>query len=145
MTGKLNIKKRRTYEERLEENIQNWEKKTQENIQKWEEVSDEMFKRYERKTREILRKWGSQYSNAIEKMNATLLEVGQFLEEAQRVSRLSKKKLEDFEESLMYIMHNIKRNQFLYAHYPEEWVENYLSIKDGLKAENEFMSKKGAI
>lgn len=144
MTEKLSTKKRQSYEDRLEENIQNWEQKTQENIQKWEEISDEMFKRYERKTKEILRKWGSQYSRAVEKMDATLGEVGEYLQEAQKVTRLSQTKLEDFEETLLYIMHNIKRNQFLYSHYPEEWVENYLSIKEGLKAENEFMEKKGA-
>lgn len=50
--------------------------------------------------------------------------------------------LEDFEESMMYIMHNIKKNQFLYAHYPEEWVNSYLDIKNGMKYENEFMDKQ---
>lgn len=52
-----------------------------------------------------------------------------------------KKTLDRFEESLMYIMHNIKKNQFLYAHYPDEWVQDYQDIKNGLKKENCFMDK----
>lgn len=54
-------------------------------------------------------------------------------------------KIESFEDSMLHILHNIKRNQFLYSHYPEEWVKNYQSLKEGLKAENEFMERKEAL
>ncbi len=60
-----------------------------------------------------------------------------------------KKTLHDFsltvanlEESILYIFHNVKKNQFLYAHYPDDWVTDYLSIKEGVKFENEYMEKK---
>lgn len=59
--------------------------------------------------------------------------------------RKCKSQIEDFEESLLYIMHNIKKNQFLYSHYPEEWVKNYLDIKKGLVEENKFMEEKEAV
>ena len=56
-----------------------------------------------------------------------------------------KRQIESFEDSLLHIMHNIKKNQFLYAHYPDEWAKDYRSIKKGIKFENEFIDKKGAV
>jgi len=50
-------------------------------------------------------------------------------------------KLESFEESMLFIMHSIKKNQFLYSHYPDEWVKDYLSLKHGLVTENEYMDR----
>ena len=58
----------------------------------------------------------------------------------KKTADLYEKKLEAFEESLLFIMHNIKKNQFLYAHYPDDWVKDYLDVKKGLKYENERMS-----
>jgi hypothetical protein len=57
----------------------------------------------------------------------------------------NKNQIESFEDALLHIMHNIKKNQFLYAHYPEEWVTDYISIKEGIKFENKFMEEKGAV
>ena len=44
-------------------------------------------------------------------------------------------KIRDWEESFYYIFHNIKKNQYLYAHYPDDWVKEYLDIKRALEAE----------
>lgn len=52
------------------------------------------------------------------------------------------KKTESLEEGLMYVLHNIKKNQFLYANYPDEWVKEYADIKKGIQAENKFMDDK---
>lgn len=49
------------------------------------------------------------------------------------------KRMESWEETLLYLSHNIKKNQYLYSHYPDEWVNNYLDIKRGLKGENNWM------
>lgn len=57
----------------------------------------------------------------------------------------SEKAFESFEESLLYVIHNIKKNQFLYSHYPEDWVKNFLSLKEGIQYENKFMENQGAI
>lgn len=51
-------------------------------------------------------------------------------------------KVEGFEETLLCLQHNIKKNQFLYAHYPEDWVKSYQDLKEGMKHENEFMQSK---
>ena len=46
------------------------------------------------------------------------------------------KTIESWEESLMLIFHNIKKNQWLYSHYPDEWLKNYLDAKKIVKVEN---------
>jgi len=51
-------------------------------------------------------------------------------------------KVEHLEETFLCIFHNIKKNQFLYSHYPDDWVKEYLDIKEGLKFENKFLDKK---
>lgn len=51
-------------------------------------------------------------------------------------------KIELWEESLMLIYHNIKKNQFLYAHYPDEWVRTYLDAKKALIQENKDLGCK---
>lgn len=56
-----------------------------------------------------------------------------------------RKQIESFEDTLLHIMHNIKKNQFLYAHYPDEWAQDYRSIKKGIKCENKFMDEQGAL
>lgn len=60
----------------------------------------------------------------------------------ERAFKENAKRTEALEDSLLHLMHNIKKNQFLYAHYPEDWVKDYLSIKKGIKYENLFMDKK---
>ena len=50
--------------------------------------------------------------------------------------------IDNFEDSMMHILHNIKKNQFLYAHYPDEWAKNYQALKEGIKDENKFMDEK---
>lgn len=78
--------------------------------------------------------------------NAKLLEKIHFQAERSALSvAQSKKQIENFEDTLLHIMHNIKKNQFLYSHYPDEWVKDYHTVKDGIKFENEFMDKKGAV
>ncbi len=56
--------------------------------------------------------------------------------------KLIQERVKDWEDSLYYIFHNIKKNQFLYSHYPEDWVKSYLDLKGGTQYENEFMQKK---
>lgn len=51
-------------------------------------------------------------------------------------------KMEDWEESMWYIQHSIKKNQFLYAHYPDDWVKDYQDLKEAQKFENDQMDKK---
>ena len=51
-------------------------------------------------------------------------------------------KVEAWEESLYYIFHNVKRNQFLYSHYPEEWVKNFQDLKAATLFENAYMDEK---
>lgn len=123
MTDKIPAKKRKSYEKKIEENIEKWEKKTNSNLAKWE----------------------AKHLLVIRKMEKTLQEVKEFTQQAEFLSKQCKDQIESFEDGMLHIMHNIKKNQFLYAHYPEEWVQNYLSLKEGMKYENEFMEKKGAI
>lgn len=40
------------------------------------------------------------------------------------------------EETFLSVYSNIKRNQFLYAYYPEEWNETFLEFKEKIKQEN---------
>jgi len=47
-----------------------------------------------------------------------------------------------WEESLLQVYHNIKKNQFLYSHYPDEWVQKYSDIKQGLRDDNEPLDEK---
>lgn len=47
-----------------------------------------------------------------------------------------------WEETLLLVYHNIKKNQFLYAHYPDDWVKKYSDIKQGLRDENEAMDER---
>jgi nitrogen-specific signal transduction histidine kinase len=63
-----------------------------------------------------------------------------------KVLKRIEKRIESWEESMLYIYHNIKKNQFLYAHYPDEWVKDYKDIKQGLKDENNSAQdgKKGS-
>lgn len=70
------------------------------------------------------------------------LEIKKLLTQGKQVYIDLESKVESLEESFLLVMHNIKKNQFLYSHYPEEWVKDYLSIKEGLKHENNFMDKK---
>ena len=51
-------------------------------------------------------------------------------------------KLASNEETLLFLMHNIKKNQFLYAHYPDDWVKSYINIKDSVSFENEYLDNK---
>lgn len=51
-------------------------------------------------------------------------------------------KISFFEESLLLIMHNIKKNQFLYSHYPDEWAKDYLAVRKGIEEENSFLDKR---
>lgn len=53
-----------------------------------------------------------------------------------------KDRFESWEETLLFVYHNIKKNQFLYAHYPDEWVKKYSDIKQGLRDENEAMDER---
>ncbi len=64
------------------------------------------------------------------------------LKQLDRDRKKFTQRAEKLEETFLYILHNVKKNQFLYAHYPEDWVNDYLDIKKGLKSENEFMDKK---
>lgn len=50
-----------------------------------------------------------------------------------------------WEETLLLTYHNIKKNQFLYSHYPDEWVKKYSDIKQGLRDENEAMDERKLI
>jgi hypothetical protein len=52
------------------------------------------------------------------------------------------KKIDQLEETFLIMFTNIKRNQFLYSHYPEDWWdENYLHIKEKMKKENKDYKK----
>ncbi|NGX57211.1 MAG: hypothetical protein K940chlam3_00095 [Chlamydiae bacterium] len=58
------------------------------------------------------------------------------MQENIKVLKKIEKRIESWEESMLFIYHNIKKNQFLYAHYPDDWVKDYNDIKRGVKAEN---------
>lgn len=47
------------------------------------------------------------------------------------------KKVDSIEETFLLMYFGIKRNQFLYANYPEEWNETYLNMKKRLKEQEE--------
>jgi outer membrane protein assembly factor BamD (BamD/ComL family) len=46
------------------------------------------------------------------------------------------KKLDCIEETYYILYSNIKRNQFLFAHYPKDWDKDWMEIRDKLKEEN---------
>lgn len=50
-------------------------------------------------------------------------------------------KVSVLDETFLLLYSNIKRNQFLYAHFPEEWNETFLQFKERLKQENEEFKK----
>ena len=51
-------------------------------------------------------------------------------------------RFQSWEETLLLIYHNIKKNQFLYSHYPDEWAKKYSDIKQGLRDENEALDER---
>ena len=102
------------------------------------EALNKVEKKFSKQINSALSKIPS-YLNSITK---TLKDVDSSLLDNKMTVTDMETKLDQFEEALLHIMHNIKKNQFLYAHYPEEWVKNYLSIKKGIKYENEFMEDK---
>lgn len=89
---------------------------------------DKMFKCIER------------HGEQVEKGNKQLAEIFERLEKSlQENSR----KMNSMEETFLIIYTNIKQNQFLYAHYPEEWDRTYLQMKVNLKKENKNLEKSG--
>lgn len=64
------------------------------------------------------------------------------LEKVTHLYLATMERIATWEESMLYIMHNIKKNQFLYANYPDDWVKHYNDIKEGLENENAYMDKK---
>ena len=69
-------------------------------------------------------------------------QVSQTLERVSHLYVDTMKRIAAWEESMLYIMHNIKKSQYLYSHYPDDWVKEYTDIKEGLVKENEYMDKK---
>lgn len=49
---------------------------------------------------------------------------------------------EKLDETILYTMHAVKKNQFLYSHYPDEWAKNYEEMKKGLIEENNYLDEK---
>ena len=101
----------------------------------------------------MLKRATSQHTRSVDKGNVLQKEIQVHCEkftkkgdklftEFNKQVKALESRLENFEDSLFHIVHNIKKNQFLYSHYPEEWVKNYLDIKEGVKFENEYMEKK---
>lgn len=101
------------------------------------EVIDKQFNKLQREMKTVQK----DTTSARVRNERVLKDLKNYLERADYVMEQFEKRIEGFEDSLLHIMHNIKKNQFLYAHYPEEWVHDYLSIKEGLKFENERMDK----
>ena len=92
----------------------------------------------------FLKKADNNNNKITKKMEKLCKEVYEITKQAEFISTRAHSQMESFEESLLYILHNIKKNQFLYSHYPDEWVKNYTSLKQGLKEENKFMQNQGA-
>lgn len=86
------------------------------------------------------------FKNKIEQIKLQNLKIEKYANKewsnAAKTVKVIKNKLDAFDESLMMVIHNIKKSQFLYAHYPDEWVKNYLDVKNGMKKENEYLDKK---
>lgn len=65
-----------------------------------------------------------------------------FMEEVGFSYKKIEERIESWEEQFYYIFHNIKKNQFLYSHYPDYWVKSFADLKEALKYENEMMNQK---
>lgn len=60
----------------------------------------------------------------------------------QQAFKEMKDRFESWEETMLVVYHNIKKNQFLYSHYPDDWAKKYSDIKAGLRNENEHLDEK---
>ncbi len=78
------------------------------------------------------------------KNEATSKDIKDYAERGNLALESVQRMVNNFEDSMLHILHNIKKNQFLYAHYPDEWVRNYQDLKKGIKYENEFMQGKNS-
>lgn len=74
--------------------------------------------------------------------NKSAHEAHEGLKEIREIFDTVVQRMESWEESMLYLMHNIKKNQFMYSHYPDEWAKNYQSIKEGAKFENVWLTAK---
>jgi hypothetical protein len=99
-----------------------------------------LMKAYLRELRELhkrsldkMHKHLERHENHIEEGNKQLAEIFKRLEKSLKENA---KKMSSMEETFLVIYTNIKQNQFLYAHYPEEWDRTYLQMKANLKKEN---------
>lgn len=83
-----------------------------------------------------------QQMKSLNKCNADALKsIRSGTSKSELVVKKLAKNFASYEESLLMVMHNIKKNQFIYSHYPDEWVKNYLDVKKGLQDENRFLEE----
>lgn len=94
------------------------------------EINKRMSKHFD-----ALKKMGDNHRRQKDELNKLIFEIKNAFSNIYE-------RMESWEESLLYTYHNIKKNQFLYAHYPDAWAKNYHDIKDGLKNENEYLDKE---
>jgi len=104
-----------------------------------EENLTDLFNKLAEELKEESKKNFKKIDSKLSKLNSEILKS---LISFNERSIVLTEKINEWEESMLFILHNIKKNQFLYSHYPDQWVKDYYSIKSGLKIENIYMDNK---
>lgn len=87
-----------------------------------------------REIRKPIKKYFEEHLKSVKKQEKSINAASEMISSDLSLFR---ERVELLEETLLIIYANIKRNQFLYSHFPEEWDQTYLSFKEQIKAENE--------
>ena len=118
------------------------------------ELVKKLYKQIEKNSNETLDKVSKQFNSFVKKQNQFMKNVEQYIGESIKIYKSIEYKIESFEVAMLTIMHNIKKNQFLYSHYPDDWVKSFNNhkekidiamkncIKESLKMENNYMDSE---
>ena len=94
-------------------------------------------KDYRKFLKTFQRKWDLFELKVFKALKEQKADTGSSLRTIRKVMKDFDQKVAILEETFLSLYSNIKRNQFLYAYYPEEWNETFLEFKEKIKKENE--------
>ncbi|HUU88164.1 MAG TPA: hypothetical protein VMX17_10480 [Candidatus Glassbacteria bacterium] len=102
----------------------------------------EFIKMFEEKHLEIIHLINDNFSKLNNKQNKINTEFAKLFKTMESTLENFSDKLSSNEETFLFLMHNIKKNQFLYSNYPDDWIKSYLDIKNCILFENRKMDEK---
>lgn len=108
-------------------------------IQLLKEVSAHVQEKINLVTTKMLKKFSDRFDYFFEKYERKMLKE---FEKSSKLMESYCNKLDSIEETFLILYHNIKQNQFLYANYPNDWLEETtLQIKKKLSCQNFDLQK----